>query len=69
MALDGLGDQLKGKAKEAAGGIADDKNLENEGKADQLTGDIKDKVAGARDAVKDKANEIAGEIKDRGDGQ
>jgi len=65
MALEGFGDQLKGKAKEAAGNLSDDKSLENEGKADQLTGDVKEKAADARDAIKDKANEVAGKIQDR----
>lgn len=65
MALEGMGDQLKGKAKEAAGNLSDDKSLENEGKADQLTGDVKEKAADARDAIKDKANEVAGKIQDR----
>lgn len=65
MALEGKGDQLKGKVKEAAGDLTDNHKLENEGKADQLGGDIKEKAADARDAVKDKANEVAGNIQDR----
>ncbi|WJY67087.1 CsbD family protein [Corynebacterium auris] len=69
MALEGAGDQLKGKAKEAAGNVVDDKNLENEGKANQLVGDVKDKLSDARDAVKDKANEVAGKIQDSRDDQ
>ena len=65
MALEGKGDQLKGKVKEAAGDLTDDRKLENEGKADQLGGDVKEKAADARDAVKDKANEVAGKVQDR----
>ncbi len=43
-------DDLKGRAKEAAGDLTDDKDLQREGKADQAG----DKVKGAVDNVKDK---------------
>jgi uncharacterized protein YjbJ (UPF0337 family) len=46
-------DDIKGKAKEAAGDITDDKDLEREGKVDQFTDTVKDKVEGASDKVKD----------------
>lgn len=45
----------------------DNKSLENEGKADQLGGDIKEKLSEAGDAIKDKANEVAGKIQDSRD--
>ncbi|MET9290914.1 CsbD family protein [Streptomyces sp. NPDC003077] len=35
------GDKIKGKAKEAAGKLTRDKELEREGKADQIAGDAK----------------------------
>jgi uncharacterized protein YjbJ (UPF0337 family) len=47
-------DEAKGRAKEAAGAITDDKDLKNEGKADQAAASVKDKVEGAVDKVKDK---------------
>jgi uncharacterized protein YjbJ (UPF0337 family) len=54
-------DDLKGRAKEAAGDLTNDKDLQREGKADQAAGkvketadDAKDKVDDAVDAVKDK---------------
>lgn len=43
-------DDLKGRAKEAAGDLTNDKDLEREGKADQLGAKVKDGV----DKVKDK---------------
>ena len=46
-------DQAKGKIKEAAGDLTDDKDLEREGKVDQMAGDVKEKVGDAVDKVKD----------------
>jgi uncharacterized protein YjbJ (UPF0337 family) len=48
-------DQLKGKAKQAAGIVSGDKKLESEGKADRRTGEVKEKI----DHVKDKVEELA----------
>ena len=50
----GTSDKVKGRVKEAAGALANDKKLKNEGKADQLAG----KVKGAVEAVVDKAKEL-----------
>lgn len=52
-----------GQAKEAAGGAAGNDDLKNEGKADQVKSDAKDKLNEAKDAVSDKANEIIGGFK------
>ena len=49
-------DDIKGRAKEAAGDLTDDKDLEREGKIDQATGSVKDKVGDAADKVKDVLN-------------
>ena len=46
-------DDLKGRAKEAAGDLTDDEDLQREGKVDQATGTVKDKVGDAADKVKD----------------
>lgn len=46
-------DELKGRAKEAAGDLTDDDSLKNEGKADRASGKIKDAIDGAADKVKD----------------
>jgi uncharacterized protein YjbJ (UPF0337 family) len=50
---DGTTDDLKGRAKEAAGDLTDDDSLKNEGKVDRATGSVKDKVGDAGDKVKD----------------
>lgn len=46
-------DELKGRAKEAAGDLTDNDDLKREGKVDQATGTVKDKVGDAADKVKD----------------
>jgi uncharacterized protein YjbJ (UPF0337 family) len=53
---DGKFDEMKGRAKEAAGDLTDDDDLENEGKVDRASGAIKDKVGKATDKVKDAVN-------------
>jgi uncharacterized protein YjbJ (UPF0337 family) len=45
-------DQAKGRVKEAAGALTDDKRLKREGKADQAAGKIKQKVEETVDKVK-----------------
>ena len=61
-------EELGGKAKEAAGDLTDNENLENEGKADQTKSDIKEKLSEAGDAIKDKANEVLGKFQDNKEG-
>ena len=46
-------DDLKGRAKEAAGDLTNDDDLKREGKIDQAAGAVKDKVGDAADKVKD----------------
>ena len=53
---DGTTDDLKGRAKEAAGDLTDDQSLKNEGKVDRATGSVKDKVGDAGDKIKDAVN-------------
>jgi uncharacterized protein YjbJ (UPF0337 family) len=47
-------DEAKGRVKGAAGSLTDDKELKNEGKADQAASSIKKKVEHAMDVVKEK---------------
>ena len=54
-------DEAKGRIKEAAGDLTDDKDLKREGKVDQATGKAKDKI----DDASDKAKELVG--RDDGD--
>ena len=42
-----------GRAKEAAGDLTGDKEMQREGKVDQATGDLKEKIGDASDKVKD----------------
>lgn len=49
-------DELKGRAKEAAGDLTDDEDLQREGKVDQATGTVKDKLDDVSDKVKDFVN-------------
>jgi uncharacterized protein YjbJ (UPF0337 family) len=50
---DGTFDEMKGRAKEAAGDLTDDDDLRNEGKVDRATGSIKEKLGRAADKIKD----------------
>jgi uncharacterized protein YjbJ (UPF0337 family) len=59
--MGGTTDDIKGRAKEAAGALTDDKDLKNEGKVDQATGSLKDKIHDAAD----KAEEGIDALKDK----
>ena len=50
---DGKVDDAKGRLKEAAGDLTDDRELKNEGKVDRATGTVKDTVDDAADKAKD----------------
>lgn len=53
-------DQVKGHAKEAAGILTGDEDLESEGKTDRLTGEAEEKIAHA----KEKVDEVIDKAKD-----
>jgi uncharacterized protein YjbJ (UPF0337 family) len=46
-------DDVKGRVKEAAGSLTGDQDLKNEGKVDQASSSVKEKVGDAVDKVKD----------------
>lgn len=46
-------DNAKGRVKEATGDLTGDKDLQNEGKVDQVAGDVKEKAGDAVDKIKD----------------
>lgn len=46
-------DEMKGRAKEAAGNLTDDERLEREGKVDQGKAEAKDVVNKVGDKIKD----------------
>ena len=54
-------DQLKGRAKEAAGDLTDDDDLKREGRTDRAAGKAKDAV----DTAKDKAEGAVDAVKDK----
>jgi len=49
-------DEVKGRAKQSAGVLTGDKDLEREGKADRVAGAVKEKVDEARDWIADKVH-------------
>lgn len=51
--MSGKADELKGRAKEAAGAITDNDQLRKEGKMDQTAGKVKQAADKAVDTVKD----------------
>jgi len=50
---DGDVDTAKGRLKKAAGDLTGDENLRREGKVDEASGTVKDKVGDAADKVKE----------------
>ena len=51
-------DDLKGRAKDAAGDLTDNKDLEREGTIDQGKAEVKEKVGNVTDKVSDKIKDI-----------
>ncbi len=54
--MSGEMDEAKGRVKEAAGDLTDDKDLKREGKIDKATGSVKDGVDKVADKAKDLIN-------------
>jgi uncharacterized protein YjbJ (UPF0337 family) len=51
--MSGTTDKIKGRVKEAAGALTNDKRLKNEGKVDQASGAVKDGVEKVVEKVRD----------------
>ena len=51
-------DDIKGKAKEAAGDLTDNDKLKKEGKVDQAAGTIKETAKNITDKVSEKAKDV-----------
>lgn len=51
-------DDVKGRAKEAAGDLTDNDQLQREGKIDQAKSSVKEKVGDVTDKVTDKVKDI-----------
>ena len=56
--MQGKNDELKGRAKEAAGDLTGNKDLKREGQSDKAAGKVKQKVEGAKDWVEDKIDDL-----------
>ena len=54
-------EELKGRAKEAAGSAAGDEDLKNEGKADQASSAVKKGVENVKDKANDLVNKVTGD--------
>jgi uncharacterized protein YjbJ (UPF0337 family) len=52
-------DKITGRAKKAAGDIADDPSLRREGRREERKGEAKDELDTAQDRVQDKAAEVS----------
>jgi len=49
----GIGHQVKGSVKEAAGKVTGDKKLEAEGKGEKIGGKVQNAIGGAKDSLRD----------------
>jgi uncharacterized protein YjbJ (UPF0337 family) len=59
----GTADKVEGRLKEAGGALLDDDELKNEGRADQIVGDIKDALEDAGDTASDLVEKAADLLK------
>lgn len=55
----GILDKLTGRAKKAAGDLADDPSLRREGRQEERKGEAKDQLARAEERAEDKAAEVS----------
>jgi uncharacterized protein YjbJ (UPF0337 family) len=55
----GLFDKITGRAKKAAGDLADDPSLRREGRREERKGEAKDELADAHERADAKAEEVA----------
>jgi uncharacterized protein YjbJ (UPF0337 family) len=60
--------ELKGRAKQAAGDLTDDKDLKREGQVDQAAARAKDKIDDASDKAKEGLDKLAGKTERAGHG-
>ena len=60
--MSGKFEEVKGRAKEAAGDVTGDDSLKREGKADQTTGKVKQKVDDAKNWVEDKIDDARDKV-------
>ncbi len=56
-------EELKGRAKEAVGDLTDNDEMKRDGKTDQTSGKVKQKVEGAKDAVERGIDTVSDKVK------
>ena len=61
--LDGKGDQLKGKLKQAAGDLTDNDRLHDEGVADEAAGDVQEGFGRGRRKVGEAIEDLGEKLK------
>lgn len=61
--LEGKGDQLKGKVKQAAGDLTDNERLHDEGVADEASGDVQEGFGKARRKVGEAVEDLGDKLK------
>lgn len=61
--LDGKGEQLKGKVKQAAGDLTDDEQLHDEGVADEAAGEVQEGFGRGRRKVGEAIKDLGDRIK------
>ena len=61
--LEGKGDQLKGKVKQAAGDLTDNDRLHDEGVADEASGDVQEGLGKARRKVGEAVEDLGNKLK------
>ena len=61
--MEGKAEDIKGRAKEAVGDLTDDDELKREGKLDQATGSIKEKLDDAKEWAEDKVDDVRDRMK------
>jgi uncharacterized protein YjbJ (UPF0337 family) len=55
----GILDKITGRAKKAAGDVADDPSLRKQGRQEERKGEAKDELTGAQEKADRKADEVA----------
>lgn len=61
--LNGKGDQLKGKLKQAAGDLTDDERLHDEGVADEAAGELKEGFGRGRRKIGEAIEDLGDKLK------
>lgn len=56
--MSGKEDEIKGRIKEGAGALTGDEDLKREGKTDQASASVKEKIEDAKNWAEDKVNDV-----------